>query len=264
MTAAPPGADPVAGPLSELSRLSKVIAGVRSTQVRSAEPLAHVKAVSLAWFNNHRSQFVVGANRDALDSEYRELLRCAERAPSTTKLRARLKRARALLIELRSTTLVGPPPTIATSEAPPNFAKLVPDPAMQALLQARWVECTACMSARAPLAATVMMGGLLESLLLARLNCEPNKQAVFTAASAPKVKGTSQAAPLKDWTLQHYIDVAHEMNWISQSAHEVGEVLRDFRNYIHPHKQLAHKTTLTVADAALLWEVAKSIVRQLV
>jgi hypothetical protein len=265
MTSTFSAVDPIQGPLSDVTRLTKVIAGIRATQVRTIEPLAHVKAVALTWFNSHRGQFPAGATLDSIDQEYRELLLAAERAPATKTLRERLKRIRSLLVDLRAACLI---PSIsapsATSEAPPSFARLVADPEMQALLEERWRECLLCVTAGAPLAATVMMGGLLESLLLARLNREPNKQAIFTAASAPKLKGSTQAAPLKDWTLQHYIDVGHELKWISQSARGVGEVLRDFRNYIHPHKQLAHKTVLTTADATLLWEVAKSISRQLV
>ena len=43
----------------------------------------------------------------------------------------------------------------------------------------------------------------------------------------------------------------------------VGVVLRDYRNYIHPQKELSHGVTLTVPDAQILWEAGKSISRQL-
>jgi hypothetical protein len=108
------------------------------------------------------------------------------------------------------------------------------------------------------------MGGLLEALLLARVNAEPNKAAVFTAKGAPKEKATGKALPLKEWMLRAYLDVAHELGWISQSAKDVGEVLRDYRNYIHPYKELSHGVVLTTDDAAVLWDVAQSIAKQLV
>jgi hypothetical protein len=69
--------------------------------------------------------------------------------------------------------------------------------------------------------------------------------------------------PLKDRTLKHFIDVAHELKWISQSAKDVGVVLRDYRNFIHPQKELSHGIELKSDDAALLWDVAKSISKQL-
>jgi hypothetical protein len=112
------------------------------------------------------------------------------------------------------------------------------------------------------MAATVMMGGLLEGLLLARVNKEPDPRPVFTAAGAPRDK-MGKTLALKDWTLRNFIDVAHELKWITVSARDVGVVLRDYRNYIHPQKELSHGIILEAGDASVLWEVAKSISRQL-
>ena len=64
--------------------------------------------------------------------------------------------------------------------------------------------------------------------------------------------------------LSDYIKVAHEMSWVSVSVKDVGEVLRDYRNYIHPYKQLSHDVHLNSEDAQLFWEVCKNITRQLV
>lgn len=72
------------------------------------------------------------------------------------------------------------------------------------------LKSLACITAKAPLAATVMMGGLLEGLLLARVNSQANKAPIYTAAAAPKDK-QGKTLPLKDWTLQNYIGVAHEL-----------------------------------------------------
>lgn len=133
---------------------------------------------------------------------------------------------------------------------------------MKAILERRWVECTLCIGADAPLAATVMMGGLLEGLLLARVNSESNKSAIFTASSAPRDK-QKKTLQLKEWTLQNYIAVAHELKWISQPLKDIGEVLRDYRNYIHPQKEFSDKVSLTTGDATLFWEISKNIARQL-
>jgi hypothetical protein len=130
---------------------------------------------------------------------------------------------------------------------------------MQEVLTRRWQECVACLAASAPLAAVVMMGGLLESLFLARVNREPNKKSVFTASSAPKDPKTGMPLGLRDWTLRDYIAVSHELGWIPQSVRDVSQVLRDYRNYIHPQKELAHQLALTVSDARMFWDVSKAI-----
>jgi hypothetical protein len=134
---------------------------------------------------------------------------------------------------------------------------------MHAILLARWVECAACLKAEAPLAATVMMGGLLEALLLARINRENDKEFIFKARSAPK-DGQGKTKQLKDWMLSDYIRVVHEVKWVSVSVKDVGEVLRDYRNFIHPYKQFTHGVHLTPDDAMLFWELSKTIARQVI
>jgi len=36
----------------------------------------------------------------------------------------------------------------------------------------------------------------------------------------------------------------------------------EYRNYIHPHKEHSHGITISPDDARTLWEVAKSVSRQ--
>jgi len=108
-----------------------------------------------------------------------------------------------------------------------------------------------------------MMGGLLEALLLARVHRETDKTRVFRCSSVPRDKGTGKSLMLQEWTLRNYIDVAHELGWITSSAKDLGEVVRDYRNYIHPHKELTHGVHLGDHDARLFWEVSKAITRQL-
>src|SRR5262249_20868734 len=114
----------------------------------------------------------------------------------------------------------------------------------------------------APLAATVMMGGILEGLLLAKMNQMANMAPAFTAAAAPRDKA-GKTLQLKDWTLKNYIDVAHELKWITTTAKDIGEVMRDYRNYIHPQKELSHGVTLLESDAQMLWEIAKKMILQI-
>ncbi len=132
---------------------------------------------------------------------------------------------------------------------------------MQAILERRWVEIQSCVAADANLAATVMMGGLLETLLLARINSAPDKSPIFTAKGAPRDKNNKTLA-LSDWKLINMVEVAHELTWITKSAKDVGNVMRDFRNYIHPHKEHTDGVLITSDDAQMFWDVCKAISRQ--
>ena len=251
--------------IAQCDRLRALLRKRRDPQVRNFEERSLAKATALAWFNGQRPSIagLGAAQLGAIDSGYKVLLAAADKAASRTKLVAKLKVLRASLIAMRSDTVTAPD-SAPTTDSPPVFAPLIADPQMRAILESRWDECVRCLVGNAPLAATVMMGGLLEALLLGRINREANKAPIFTSASAPKDSKTGQTRPLNEWTLKNYIDVVHEHGWISVSAKDVGEVLRDYRNYIHPFKQLSHGVDLTARDASLLWEVSKSITRQII
>jgi len=152
--------------------------------------------------------------------------------------------------------------TVSTSDIAPSFATIAGDAEMQKILENRWNECVGCVNNSLPLASTVMIGGLLEAVLLARINKLPDKKPAFTAAAAPKDKRTGATLVLKDWGLSNFIDVAHELKWISDTYKDVGAILRDYRNYIHPHKEHQHGKSLTPDDAKVLWEIGKTILHQ--
>ncbi|MFY9824409.1 MAG: hypothetical protein WAM82_23740 [Thermoanaerobaculia bacterium] len=234
-----------------------------SAQVRSFDERAVLKATALAWFNNQRPLVISTLEAAAIisaDATYKILLTAGDRAISRTKLLENLKRLRMSLIALRSEAVSAEPGRLTTDSAP-SFAPLIADKQMQDILASRWAECVKCLTVDAPLAATVMMGGLVEALLLARINRESNKSSIFTGKTAPRDK-SGQTKPLNDWTLKNYIEVVREQGWITVSAKDVSEVLRDYRNFVHPFKQLSHNVHLTATDAKLLWEITKNISRQ--
>ena len=252
--------------LGEVDRLRKFLKKKATAQVWTAEERSIAKATALAWFNTHRATLAnLGSSPKFLTAEslYRKLLEASDRATSRAMYDGLLKSLREALIALRSERATQPVSPTPTSDQSPSFAPLISDMRMQTILADRWRECVKCISANAPLSATVMMGGLLEALLLGRVNREPNKAPIFQAKVAPKDKN-GQPKMLPEWTLKNYIDVAHELGWISVSAKDVGEVLRDYRNYVHPFKQLSHGVNLTTDDALLLWEVSKAVTRQVI
>ncbi len=254
--------------LAELDRLRRSIKKGSSAQVQSSEERSIIKANALSWFNKHRVFVVLSVPDTALstiDSIYRELLSCGDKNTTRRRYYSILKNAHDSLIELRDQNIVNLSNVKPqqSSDTLPSFTSLTPDLEMRAILTRRWNECATCISSQAPLAATVMMGGLIEGLLLARINQFIDKSKVFKSNSAPKGKSSGKTLTLNEWTLKNYIDVAHELGWISQTEKDLGIVLRDYRNYIHPHKERSHGIKLEPKDAALLWELSKSIARQL-
>ncbi len=251
--------------LAELESLKRVLKKSKDAQVRGADEKAIVKATGYSYFNTHRPAIASAYSQtvlDAQDEDYKILLDWCERKVTRKNYMTQIGVLKSYLVQGRASAMVSAP-AVATNDAPPNFSRLVSDAKMQGILADRWYECATCVGANAPLAATVMMGGLLEAVLLARVHRETNKAPIYTAKGAAK-DHTGKTKPLNEWTLQHYIAVAHELGWITVTAMSVSEVLRDYRNYVHPHKQYSHNVFLKPEDAVLWWEIGKTIVRQVV
>jgi len=252
-------------------RLQKSLKRQVSKQVTSDDERQVIKATALAWFNNQRPVIIGTLGDDHLkpvDDLYRSLIGATGKATLRTRYITTIKDIKKKLAALQTDHVLAlatpfSPAPASTPDTAPKFDPLISDPNMQTILTRRWAECSVCVNSGAPLAATVMMGGLLEGLLLAKVNQLSDKTPVFGAAAAPVDPKTGKTLQLKEWTLKHYIDVAHELGWITKTTKDIGEVVRDYRNYIHPQKELSHGIVLEPGDAQMLWEVAKSITQQL-
>lgn len=266
------GQNSIDAAIAEIESLRKVLKHQASTQVKSEDEKQIVKATGLSWFNNHRGvvePFLGSDTLKPLDDLYRSLLDGATRGTLRSKYIETIKTIKKRLGALQTDHVINLSKPVATATAPaaiadpsPQFTPLISDPKMQAILKSRWQECVVCVKAGAPLGATVMMGGILEGLLLAKINQLPSQAPVFTAKAAPKDKDTGKTLPLKDWMLKSFIDVAHELKWITTTAKDIGVVLRDYRNYIHPQKEYSHGISLSPGDAEMLWNVAKGMIVQ--
>jgi hypothetical protein len=253
--------------IAEVTKARAAIKKSTSKQVSGENEIDRIKSLAFAWFESHRPSVAAHPSKPDLskvDSCYRTIMEATGRRTMRASYSSSLLAARGSLLELRSfiaTHLHVPAASSApTLDTAPNFAPLAFDPRMQAILQRRWDEVQRCIAVKANLAATVMMGGLLESLLLARINVSPNKSLVFKAKTAPRDK-KGKVIPLPDWKLIHMVEVAHELNWVTKGAKDLGNVLRDFRNYIHPHKEHTDGVLIGDEDARMFWEVTKSISR---
>jgi hypothetical protein len=252
--------------IESVTKLRRTITSQNTRQVWSADERLLAKAAGFAWFRTYRPE-LRRYNSDILteiDTAYRDLTEFAEKATTRNRYKVRLSDLRSLLVKLRSAALThAPNDTTAQTASAPDFQRLVSDPQMQLILNRRWQEVTTCLDAGAHLAAIVMMGALLEALLLARTNRLSDKSKLFLAKAAPKDKA-GKALPQREWTLANYIDVSHELGWLRQSARDVGVVLRDYRNYIHPAKELAHGVQIEQADSDMFWVLFQNLARQIV
>ena len=256
--------DAVERALDEIECLKKILRKKTRRQVSAADERLPIKGTVLAWFRTKRSLLEPRQlDLRTLDSLYKELLDFSEKHTSRKIYVSSLKRIKEELViirgELLTPTSVG---SVASSDVAPDFAVLVSDADMQKILVRRWNETRRCISAEAYLAATVMMGGLLEALLLARIQKMPDKAPLFRGATAPKDSAGEPRSKLKDWKLQDFIRIAHRLGWITRSARDIGSVLRDYRNYIHPEKERSENPTFSQQEAEMQWSIFKAVTEE--
>lgn len=253
--------------ISAVERARKVVGKGTSKQVQSAEDRDHMRTVAQVWFRKIRP--VVESSADdatlrAVDAPLKKVSDSTAKAAARATYKSCLKAARTALLRLRESLPAAPKvaaPIQPTTDVPPSFAPLAADPRMQKILERRWGECVSCLKGGAYLAAVVMMGGLLESLFVSKQIRMTDKTPLLTATRRPQVKGVT--VPLQKWALNDYIEVGNELGWIGDSAKKVSVVLRDYRNFVHPQLEYAQQVNLTEQDARVLWDVAKSLTREL-
>ncbi len=143
-------------------------------------------------------------------------------------------------------------PNRSLSYQAPDFMSLVSEPELAKLLGRRWVEANYCFAAAAYLSAVIMLGSILEGVLLSKVQQDPAKAG--SSKAAPKDK-TGKVFPVQDWKLQSLIDVSHECGWLKKQDKDFSHIIRDYRNYIHPNKELQEGTTFDANTCRIIFEV---------
>lgn len=264
----PTVAEAIDAAIDEVTSARARAAKITTVQIRGVDQVASLKATANAWFKTHRPIVVAGASTldlAAVDGHYTLVLNStAKNAAKQTYLDA-LKAAKNALVAVRAASLTAPitQATDSTDDLAPDFSPLAGNQEMREILTRRWHECCKCVKADAHLAAIVMMGGLLEALFVARANKMADKKPLINAAEAPKDKTTGKTANYQDWMLDSYIKVGCELKWITESAKDVADVLKEYRNYIHPEKERRHGVVLALNDSSIFWQVTKALTRQL-
>jgi len=254
--------------INEVTTARSRVNKVKSIQVRGVDDVASLKATAQTWFHTHKPVVAAGAPHVDLarvDDNYVDLLNSTAKYAAKTTYLEILKCVKAALIAVREATLVAPTsaPIANTDDLAPDFSPLAGNQEMRDILTRRWHECAKCVKADAHLAAIVMMGGFLEAIFVARANKMTDKSPLTSAANAPRDKSTGKTVNYQDWMLDSYIKVGCELKWITESAKDVADKLKEYRNFVHPAKELRYGITLGFNDSFMFWQVTKALARQL-
>lgn len=143
----------------------------------------------------------------------------------------------------------------------PDFKQLTGNEGLGAILESRWREATICIKNGAPLAATILMGSILEGVLFAFVHKYPRE--ANHASAAPKDKSGSVKS-FSEWTLTNLIDVAYECGWIQRDAKEFSHTLKEYRNLVHPRQQFIRKEQPDNDTCRICLEVVWAAINDLV
>ncbi len=142
-----------------------------------------------------------------------------------------------------------------------DIAKLGLDSVIELVLKERIKESRQCIAHKAPLSSIFMAGSSLEGLLLGVASKYPKE--FNQANSSPKDKDGKMKA-FQNWTLENFINTAHETGFLGLDVKKFSHALRDFRNYIHPFEQAVSGFTPDEHTAKICLQVLNSAISDLI
>ncbi|MEU7258561.1 hypothetical protein AB0B21_22500 [Streptomyces rimosus] len=141
------------------------------------------------------------------------------------------------------------PPPAQRVELKVAISDVVSDPDLARAVQLRLDEAHICQKNGAYTSAVIMLGSLLEGVLV-------HAAEVRTATAQLR-------RPAGDTRLQELIQFAHTNGWIDQDAKMASDLLRTYRNLVHPlaEKRAKHSADFDTAD--LCWSTVNAVLNDL-
>ena len=110
------------------------------------------------------------------------------------------------------------------------------------------------------MAVIFLAGSTLEGLLLGVVS--RNLPVFYSCPKAPKDKA-GKPKGITEWKLKELIDVACSVGFIKEDVCKFSQVLRDFRNYIHPMQQMSSQFYPDEHTSKICLQVLRAAIFQL-
>ena len=148
---------------------------------------------------------------------------------------------------------------VSTTEPTPFFEKkdfsFVKNVKIREILERDYLEIGGAFVSRCWKSAIILSGGSIEALLLYFLLTDENL--ARSAKNAPSEKN------LNKWNLQNLIDVAVELNSELEGVKKLSHSVREYRNLIHPGKEVDENLKVAEEEARIAVEVLHMVHREL-
>jgi hypothetical protein len=137
----------------------------------------------------------------------------------------------------------------------PKRFVFISDKKLRKILERDYLEIQRAYLAQCWKAVVILCGGLVEAILIDL--CLSNSLQAVGATVAPKQRDITR------WTLSELVSVARELKLISSGAEKLSHSLREYRNLIHPGKEIREGFKFGTEEAKLAVEVVNIIYRDL-
>jgi hypothetical protein len=120
----------------------------------------------------------------------------------------------------------------------------VKDTDLRELLEADWREARRVHEAKAWKSCVILCGGILEGILMDALDKD-----WANASREYSVRRRRPAPPLNEWDLVDLVESANKLRTFPKGAIHLSHAVREFRNLIHPGKQIRENVRVTEEQA---------------
>jgi hypothetical protein len=141
-----------------------------------------------------------------------------------------------------------------------SIDKIGLDGGISVILKQRIEEIRKCLGVEAPLAVIFLCGSTLEGILLGVASARAKD---FNQSPASPKDKHGNVKQFQEWKLNDLINVARDLGLLGEDVKKFSHALRDFRNYIHPHEQMASNFDPNQHTAKICWQVLQAAISQL-
>lgn len=118
-------------------------------------------------------------------------------------------------------------------------------------------ECAIAIATSQVKSATILTGSIIEALLYTVLK-EKGINSYYI-----KRKGNNVSINIEDMALNELLSVAEQEKLIGHNSFHLSHYIRDYRNFIHPAKEIRSKDNITQENVLVIWSILKRLVDEL-
>ena len=121
-------------------------------------------------------------------------------------------------------------------------------------------ECAIAVVSGQDKTATIMCGSIIEALLMLKIKAQG-----IAKYDISEISKSSKASkyPLIEMGLNELLFVAEKLNIIAKNSFHLGHYIRDYRNVVHPAKEIRMKEEISHSNVLTMWSVLKRIIEEL-